>query len=56
MFATQNAASLPMIDAATPKNPSVYLDEEMMKKLDFIKDADPNTALLGEVWKMVKSR
>lgn len=56
MFATPNAASLPMIDEATLKNPSVYPDEETMKKLEFIKDAGSNTALLGEVWKMVKTR
>jgi hypothetical protein len=56
MFATPNAASLPMIDAETLKNTSVYPDEATSKKLDFIKDAGPNTALFGEVWKMVKTR
>ncbi|MFM2198131.1 MAG: hypothetical protein RLZZ505_1563 [Verrucomicrobiota bacterium] len=56
MFATPNAASLPMIDEETLKNPSVYPDEATSKKLDFIKDAGPNTALFGEVWKMVKTR
>lgn len=55
-FGTPNAASLPMIDPETLKNPAIYPDEETSKKLEFIKDAGPNTALFGEVWKMVKSR
>lgn len=56
MFATPNEASLPMIDAETLKNISIYPDAETSKKLEFIKDAGPNTALFGEVWKMVKTR
>lgn len=55
-FGTPNAASMPMINADTLKNPAIYPDEELSKKLEFIKDAGPNTALFGEVWKMVKSR
>jgi spermidine/putrescine transport system substrate-binding protein len=56
MFATPNEASLPMIDEAIRKNTSVYPDEEISKKLEFIQDAGPNTALFGEVWRMVKTR
>lgn len=56
MFATPNAASLPFIEAAILKNTAIYPDKETEKKLEFIRDAGPNTALFGEVWKMVKTR
>jgi spermidine/putrescine transport system substrate-binding protein len=56
MFATPNAASLPMIDKALLDNPSIYPDAETLKKLEFVLDAGPNTAMYGELWKMVKTR
>lgn len=56
MFATPNAAALPMIDPELRSNPSIYPDAETQKKLEFILDAGSNTALFGEVWKMVKTR
>jgi spermidine/putrescine transport system substrate-binding protein len=56
MFATPNAASLPFIEPEQLSNPSIYPDAETEKKLEFILDAGANTALFGEVWKMVKTR
>jgi len=56
MYATPNAAALPYIDPDQLNNPSIYPDEETSKKLEFILDAGPNTALFGELWKMVKTR
>jgi spermidine/putrescine transport system substrate-binding protein len=55
-FATPNKASLPMIDKALLENPSVYPDAETEEKLEFILDAGANTAMYGELWKMVKTR
>lgn len=55
-FATPNKASLPMIDKVLLENPSVYPDEETEKKLEFILDAGANTAMYGELWKMIKTR
>ncbi|MEI6892299.1 MAG: spermidine/putrescine ABC transporter substrate-binding protein [Pontiella sp.] len=55
-FATPNKASLPMIDKKLLENPSIYPDEETEKKLEFILDAGANTALYGELWKMIKTR
>lgn len=55
-FATPNKASLPLIDKALLENPSVYPDAETEKKLQFILDAGPNTAMYGELWKMIKTR
>ncbi|MDF7826387.1 spermidine/putrescine ABC transporter substrate-binding protein [Pontiellaceae bacterium B12227] len=55
-FATPNKASLPMIDKALLENPSIYPDAETEKKLEFILDAGANTAMYGELWKMIKTR
>ncbi|MDF7806895.1 spermidine/putrescine ABC transporter substrate-binding protein [Pontiellaceae bacterium B12219] len=55
-FATPNKASLPMIDKALLENPSVYPDAETEEKLEFILDAGANTAMYGELWKMIKTR
>lgn len=56
MFATPNAAALEFINPEQLKNPAIYPDEETSKKLEFIIDAGANTALFGEVWRMVKTR
>lgn len=56
MFATPNAASIPFIEPEQLSNPSIYPDAETEKKLEFILDAGPNTAMFGELWKMVKTR
>ena len=56
MFATPNAASLPYIEPDQLNNPSIYPDAETSKKLEFILDAGANTAMFGELWKMVKTR
>ncbi|MGE4489498.1 MAG: spermidine/putrescine ABC transporter substrate-binding protein, partial [Kiritimatiellales bacterium] len=56
MFATPNGAALEYIEPGLLNNPSIYPDAETEKKLEFILDAGSNTALYGEVWKMVKTR
>ena len=45
-----------MIDKKLLENPSVYPDAETQKKLEFILDAGANTAMYGELWKMIKTR
>lgn len=56
MYATPNKAALPMIDQELLDNPAIYPDAATEKKLEFILDAGANTALYGELWKMVKTR
>ncbi|QBG48992.1 spermidine/putrescine ABC transporter substrate-binding protein [Verrucomicrobia bacterium S94] len=55
-FATPNKASLPLIDKELIENPSIYPDAATEKKLEFILDAGANTAMYGELWKMIKTR
>jgi len=55
-YATPNAAALPEIRPADRENPAIYPPEELMGKLEYIRDLGPATRLYDEVWTAVKSR
>lgn len=55
-YATPNAASLPLVKKEDRENPSIYPDDETMKKLAYLEDMGADTNLYDEVWTAVKSR
>lgn len=55
-YATPNAASMAEIDPADLKNPTIYPDAEMEKRLEYVQDLGKNNQLYSELWKMIKTR
>jgi spermidine/putrescine transport system substrate-binding protein len=51
-----NAAAKKFIDPELVNNPGVYPSEEMMRKLEYLKDLGKNTRLYDQLWTSIKSR
>jgi spermidine/putrescine transport system substrate-binding protein len=56
LFATPNAAAKKLIKPELLNNPVIYPSEQIMKKLEFLKDLGRDTALYDQVWTSVKAR
>jgi spermidine/putrescine transport system substrate-binding protein len=55
-YATPNAAALPMITPEDLENPAIYPDAAALAKLEYAQELPGSSAILGELWKMVKTR
>ena len=55
-FSSPNSASKEFIKPEFLKNPVLYPDDGVMKKLEFLQDLGSKTKLYDEVWTQVKSR
>jgi spermidine/putrescine transport system substrate-binding protein len=53
-YGTPNKASLSKIDPEDLKNPAIYPPEEVMKKLQTLKDLGDKTKLYDEIWTQIK--
>ena len=56
MFSSPNRAAKEFIKPESLKNPVLYPDETVMKKLEFLLDLGANTKLFDEIWTHVKSK
>jgi spermidine/putrescine transport system substrate-binding protein len=54
-FSTPNAAARSNIKPELLANPSIYPDEETMKKLEFLKDLGKETRIYDQLWTQVKA-
>jgi spermidine/putrescine transport system substrate-binding protein len=55
-FTTPNAAAKPKIEPELLKNPAIYPPEDLLKKLEFLKDLGRDTRLYDLAWTQIKSR
>jgi spermidine/putrescine transport system substrate-binding protein len=55
-FASPNAAARPHLNPEDLKNPAIYPPDEVMARLEFLRDLGPRTRLYDEVWTQIKAR
>jgi spermidine/putrescine transport system substrate-binding protein len=55
-YATPNEASMPFIKKEDLENPGIYPPDDLMAKLEFLKDLGADTKIYDEIWTQIKSK
>jgi spermidine/putrescine transport system substrate-binding protein len=54
-YGTPNAAAMPLIDPAARENPSIYPPQDVLARLEFLRDLGEATRLWDETWTEIKA-